>query len=179
MRCPYCGKTNNRVIDSRASREGSAIRRRRHCDVCSSRFTTYERIERRPLSIRKRDKSTEPFDRHTLIRGLQVACARRPVELEQIEEIADEIEEIVDKAGAGEVESDLIGQLVMERLRAIDSVAYVRFASVYRNFQDTEEFMDAVRAVAESRGYDAAQLELLETVLSDERKGRRSREEPE
>ncbi|MDP2576064.1 MAG: transcriptional regulator NrdR [Candidatus Palauibacterales bacterium] len=168
MRCPYCGNTNNRVVDSRASREGRAIRRRRECQSCQGRFTTYERIEQQPLSIKKRDGSLEPFDRSKLIRGIQVACARRPVRLEQIEGIAEVIEEALERAGAGEVDSQRIGTLVMERLRDIDQVAYVRFASVYRNFQVTEEYLDAVRALAERRGYDDAQLDFLESVLSDE-----------
>ncbi len=172
MRCPYCGDTNNRVVDSRASREGSAIRRRRECLSCQARFTTYERVEGRPLSVRKRDGSSEPFDRNKLIRGIQTACARRPVRMEQIEEIVDQIEGELQRGGVAEVESDVIGRLVMERLRDIDQVAYVRFASVYRNFQDAEEYLEAVRALAETRGYDAAQLDFLESVLADERSAR-------
>ncbi len=168
MRCPYCGNTSNRVIDSRASGGESAIRRRRECQECGARFTTYERVEQRPLSIKKRDSSIEPFDRAKLIRGIQVACARRPVRLEQIEELADSIVISLERSGAGEIDSKVIGYLVMERLREIGQVAYVRFASVYRNFQDPEEYLEAIRSLAELRGYDAAQLNLLESILTDE-----------
>ena len=170
---------NSRVVDSRASGEGSAIRRRRECQSCEARFTTYERIERRPLSVKKSDGSIEPFDREKLIRGIQVACTRRPVRLEQIEGVAEGIEGILEREGAGEIDSSYIGRLVMERLKALDQVAYVRFASVYRDFQDADEYLDAVRALAQSRGYDEAQLDFLESVLSGEAAGRQGAAEEE
>jgi transcriptional repressor NrdR len=175
MRCPYCGHTKNRVVDSRTSREGQAVRRRRECQQCAERFTTYEVVEERPLSIKKRDGSFEAFDRAKLIRGIQVACAKRPVTLGQIEGIADSIEESLARSESGEVEAWQIGEQVMHRLRDLDQVAYVRFASVYTNFQDPEEYLEAIRELAERGGYDAAQLDFLESALSEERpaKGRR------
>ncbi len=169
MRCPYCGHTKNRVVDSRTSREGRAIRRRRQCGQCGERFTTYEALEGRARSIKKRDGSAEPFDRAKLIRGIQVACTKRPVDLDQIEEIADAIEEALERSESGEVESSRIGELVMELLRAIDQVAYVRFASVYRDFQTTDEYSEVLRGLAKRAGYDAAQLDLLESMLPAER----------
>ena len=167
MRCRYCGQTENRVVDSRTSREGRAVRRRRECQSCERRFTTYEAVEDRPLAVRKRDGSSEPYERGKLIRGVQVACAKRPVSREQVQGIADAIEEALERSESGEVESWRIGELVMERLRELDQVAYVRFASVYRNFQDTEEYLEAVRALAERDGSDASQLDLLQALLPD------------
>lgn len=160
MRCPYCGQIKNRVVDSRTTREGAAVRRRRECEGCGRRFTTYEEVENRALAVRKSDSSSEPFSREKLIRGLQVACAKRPINREQIEAIADTIEETLERSESGEVESWKIGELVMDRLKELDQVAYVRFASVYRNFQDTEQFLEAVR-LAGSRRSDASQLDLL------------------
>lgn len=145
------------------------MRRRRECESCERRFTTYEVLEERPLSVRKRDASTEPYDRGKLIRGMQVACAKRPVTREQIHEIADAIEEALEKSESGEVESWRIGEMVMDRLKELDQVAYVRFASVYRNFQDTEEYLEAVRALAEREGSDASQLDFLQSLLPDTR----------
>ncbi|UCF21369.1 MAG: transcriptional repressor NrdR [Gemmatimonadota bacterium] len=168
MRCPYCGHTKNRVIDSRTSREGRAVRRRRECQDCEHRFTTYEVVEDRPLSIRKRDGSFEPFDRSKLIRGIQVACTKRPVTLGQIESIVDSIEESLERSDSGEVDSWQIGELVMSHLRELDQVAYVRFASVYTNFQDPEEYLETIRELAEGEGYNAAQLDFLESALADE-----------
>jgi transcriptional repressor NrdR len=168
MRCPYCGHTKNRVVDSRTSREGRAVRRRRECERCDERFTTYEVVEERPLAVKKRDGSFEPFDRSKLIRGIQFACTKRPVTLRQIEGIADAIEESLERSESGEVESWQIGELVMQHLRDLDQVAYVRFASVYTNFQDPEEYLETIRELAEREGYDAAQLDFLESVLAEE-----------
>jgi transcriptional repressor NrdR len=165
MRCPYCGHTKNRVVDSRTSREGRAVRRRRECQDCSERFTTYEVVEERPLSIKKRDGSFESFDRVKLIRGIQLACKKRPVTLAQIEEIADSITDSLERSESGEVESWQIGEQVMDRLRELDQVAYVRFASVYTNFQDPEEYLETIRNLAAHGGYDAAQLDFLESAL--------------
>ncbi|UCC48056.1 MAG: transcriptional repressor NrdR [Gemmatimonadota bacterium] len=180
MRCPYCGHTNNRVIDSRASRDGRAVRRRRECQHCGDRFTTYEVVEQRPLSVRKRDGSVEPFDRNKLIRGIQVACTKRPITLGQIEEIANAIEESLETSESGEVESWQVGERVMDHLRDLDQVAYVRFASVYTRFQDPEEYLDAIRELAARQGYDAAQLDFLESALEEERpaKSRKDRGRP-
>ena len=168
MRCPFCAQAKNRVIDSRTSREGRAVRRRRECEACGQRFTTYESVEERPLAIRKQDGSFEPFDRSKIIRGIQVACTKRPVTLQQIEEIADSIRESLERSDSGEVESWQIGELVMESLRGLDQVAYVRFASVYTDFQDPEEYLETIRELARREGYDAAQLDFIESVLADE-----------
>ena len=162
MRCPRCGHLDDRVVDSRLSREGSEVRRRRECLACQHRFTTYESISERPLSVRKRDGRAEPFDRHKLIRSLQVACAKRPISLAQIEEIADEVVESITRSESGELESRAIGEAVMQRLKDLDQVAFVRFASVYRNFQDTEEFLEEVRTLLHQARYNAReQLDLL------------------
>ena len=177
MRCPYCGHTKNRVVDSRTSREGLAVRRRRECRGCGERFTTYEVVEDRPLSIKKRDGSFEPFDRAKLIRGIQLACKKRPVTLAQIEEIADAITESLERSESGEVESWQIGEQVMHRLRELDQVAYVRFASVYTNFQDPEEYLEAIRDLAERGGYDTAQLDFLESALTEEGRPRKKKRE--
>ncbi len=176
MRCPYCGHTKNSVIDSRTSREGRAVRRRRECQRCGDRFTTYEHVEERPLSIKKRDGSFEPFDRNKLIRGIQVACTKRPVTLRQIEEIVNSIEESLERSESGEVESWQIGERVMDHLRDLDQVAYVRFASVYTNFQDPEEYLETIRELAAREGYDAAQLDFLESALSEEQAARNERD---
>ena len=145
MRCPKCDATENRVVDTRTSRGGRAVRRRRECVVCDTRFTTYEYVEERPVQVLKRDGSSEAFDREKLLRGIRAACAKRPVSASQIEGIADAIEdELATQAGL-EVPSALIGEKVMDALRPLDRVAYVRWASVYRNFQDIGEFQDFVR----------------------------------
>jgi transcriptional repressor NrdR len=168
MRCPYCGHTKNRVVDSRTSREGRAVRRRRQCQRCGERFTTYEVVEERPLSVKKRDGSVEPYERTKLIRGIQVACTKRPVTLTQIEEIVDGIEESLQRSESGEVESWQVGEQVMDALRDLDEVAYVRFASVYTNFQDPEEYLEAIRELAARGEYDAAQLDFLESALTED-----------
>lgn len=144
MRCPNCDSPDNRVVDSRTSRGGRAVRRRRECSNCSERFTTYEYVEERPVQVLKRDGSTEEFDRSKLLRAIRTACAKRPVSMSEVEEIADEIEERITRGAGVEVDSSLIGELVMERLKPLDRVAYVRFASVYRNFQDADEFQEFV-----------------------------------
>jgi len=144
------------------------VRRRRECQRCSERFTTYEVVEERPLSIKKRDGGFEPYDRAKLIRGIQVACTKRPITLKQIEDIADGVEESLQRSESGEVESWQIGEQVMDALRDIDQVAYVRFASVYTNFQDPEEYLEAIRELAERGEYDATQLDFLESALTDE-----------
>jgi transcriptional repressor NrdR len=141
MRCPYCGGVEDRVVDSRESRERDVIRRRRQCVVCDRRFTSYERVERLPFQIVKRDQRREEYDRLKLMRGLQVACRKRPVPQAELERVADSIEAAMMDSGERELSSQRIGQLVMERLRALDPVAYVRFASVYRRFEDVDAFV--------------------------------------
>ena len=141
MRCPYCGSSEDRVVDSRESREGDVIRRRRECVQCDRRFTSYEKIEQVPFQVVKRDQRREEYDRSKLMRGLQVACRKRPVSQDALEGIADSSEAAMADSGEREISSQRIGTMVMERLRALDPVAYVRFASVYRNFEDVDAFV--------------------------------------
>jgi len=140
MKCPFCGKEEDKVIDSRSVKEGSAIRRRRECTTCGQRFTTYEYIEDVAISVIKANGSREPFDRQKLIRGMILATAKRPVSVEQVETIANQIEDIIGSKASREVASSEIGELVMAKLKEVDEVAYIRFASVYRRFQDVGEF---------------------------------------
>ncbi len=141
MRCPFCGHDEDKVIDSRPSEEGSAIRRRRECIACSARFTTYEKVENLPLLVVKKDGSREPFLREKLISGLIKSCEKRPVSTAQIETLVDSIEKDVQNSLKREVTSREIGEMVMERLKELDEVAYVRFASVYRQFKDVNSFL--------------------------------------
>ena len=142
MKCPYCGYAESKVIDSRPAEEGSTIRRRRECLACRKRFTTYEIIERMPLVVVKRDGSRQSFDRVKVINGLVRACEKRPVALGQLEAIADEIENELQGALEREISTSEIGEMVMTRLKELDEVAYVRFASVYRQFKDINTFME-------------------------------------
>jgi transcriptional repressor NrdR len=151
MRCPFCSGTDNRVVDSRVSREGRAVRRRRECLECHRRFTTYEYVEERPLLVIKRDGSTERYDRRKVVQSIELPCVKRPIAHEEIEAMVDEVEDELARRGEDEVESRVIGELVMERLKARDHVAYVRFASVYRNFQDLEEFYEELRELTARR----------------------------
>jgi transcriptional repressor NrdR len=141
MRCPYCGSPDDKVVDSRTSRDGRAIRRRRECLACQKRFTTYEYIEDQPLVFIKSDGRREPFDRVKVFNSIRIACNKRPISVAQIEEAVDEIESKLEGLGEREVMTKQIGELVMEYLRRTDEVAYVRFASVYRQFQDKSEFL--------------------------------------
>jgi len=144
MRCPECDATDNRVVDTRASRGGRAIRRRRECMVCGARFTTYEYVEERPIQVLKRSGSVEDFDRSKLLASVKVACAKRPVSASEMERLVDEIGDVLSRYAGVEVPSVKLGEMVMERLRALDRVAFVRYASVYRNFQDAGEFQEFV-----------------------------------
>ncbi len=141
MRCPFCHEPENKVIDSRESHEGAVIRRRRECLSCKRRFTTYERVEELNPLIVKKDGRREAFDRDKLLAGLKKACEKRPVSIDQLEELVTAIERKLQEAGEKEVPSTVIGEEVMRRLPALDEVAYVRFASVYRSFRDIGEFM--------------------------------------
>ncbi len=145
MKCPYCGKEEDKVIDSRSVQDGKAVRRRRECLSCSKRFTTYEYVENVSLMIVKNDGRREPFDRLKLKTGIELACKKRPVGSKKIEAIVDEIEEKLLALSKGEIEAPVIGEMVMEKLREIDEVAYVRFASVYRKFQDKEQFLQELK----------------------------------
>ena len=142
MKCPFCGFLESKVIDSRPAEEGSTIRRRRECLACQKRFTTYEIIEHLPLVVVKRDGSRQTFDRVKLINGLVRACEKRPVTLAQLEKIADEIEQELQSALEREISTVDIGEMVMRRMKEVDEVAYVRFASVYRSFKDINTFME-------------------------------------
>lgn len=140
MKCPFCGYEDSKVIDSRPTEEGSSIRRRRECIKCGGRFTTYEKIETVPLIVIKNDSSREPFDRHKLLKGLMHACVKRPVSVAELERIVDDIETTMSNSLRREFETKEIGEMAMERLKDLDEVAYVRFASVYRKFQDVDTF---------------------------------------
>ena len=141
MNCPYCGYEESKVIDSRPTDEGQRIRRRRECLQCTKRFTTYEIIESLPIIVIKKDKSRETFNRDKLMTGLLRACEKRPVSIDTLDNMIDEIEIIIQNSLDREVSSERIGELVMEKLKKIDEVAYVRFASVYRQFKDINNFM--------------------------------------
>lgn len=142
MKCPFCGYAESKVIDSRPAEEGATIRRRRECLACQKRFTTYEIIERLPLVVIKRDGSRQSFDKVKLINGMVRACEKRPVTLKQLEAIADEIEQELQSGLEREIRTVDIGEMVMARLKDVDEVAYVRFASVYRSFKDINTFME-------------------------------------
>ena len=145
MRCPFCKVDDDRVVDSRASNDGFAIRRRRECVACDRRYTTYERIEESPLRVIKKDERREPFERRKILLGLIKACEKRPIPIATLEEITERIENKVMEEFENEVPVSYIGKLVMEELKKIDQVAYVRFASVYREFKDIHEFLDELK----------------------------------
>ncbi|MBM6870680.1 transcriptional regulator NrdR [Pseudoflavonifractor phocaeensis] len=151
MRCPYCANPESKVVDSRPSDEGNSIRRRRECLVCHKRFTTYETVECLPLVVIKRDGSRQSFDKSKLLNGMIRACEKRPVSFQTLEAIANEIEQILQNEMDREVPSTRIGELVMERLRQVDEVAYVRFASVYRQFKDIGTFMAELSKLLEEK----------------------------
>jgi transcriptional repressor NrdR len=145
MRCPFCGSEEDKVVDSRSVREGRAIRRRRECIKCAQRYTTYEYIENVELTVVKSDGRREPFDRQKLIEGMRLALKKRPVSVKKIESMADEIQGDLQELTKNEVTSQAIGEMVMKKLQEVDEVAYVRFASVYRKFQDKEEFFSELK----------------------------------
>ena len=147
MKCPFCGYVDSKVIDSRPAEDGTTIRRRRECLDCQKRFTTYEIIERMPLVVIKRDGSRQSFDRVKVINGVVRACEKRPVSMSQIESLADEVEQELRGRLESEVQSERIGEMVMTRLKDLDEVAYVRFASVYRSFKDIETFMEELAKI--------------------------------
>ena len=152
MRCPYCGESNDRVVDSRGeSRHGSTIRRRRECLHCSRRFTSYEQIEDIPYMVVKSDGTRESFDRSKVLAGLQKACEKRPVAARDLDEIANEVENRLHDCADREIPAGEIGTLLMERLQELDQVAYVRFASVYRQFEDVEAFLDELKKLVGRR----------------------------
>jgi len=145
MKCPYCSFDEDKVIDSRPTDEGYAIRRRRECMGCQKRFTTYEKVEDMPLMVIKKDQSRQPFSREKLLRGLEKACEKRPVSRSQLEKIVDEIEGRIYGTLHKEISVSEVGEMIMDRLKNIDDVAYVRFASVYRQFKDISTFLDELQ----------------------------------
>ena len=151
MRCPYCGFTESKVIDSRPTEESSAIRRRRECLKCQKRFTTYEKLEAISLVVIKKDQSRQQYDRNKILKGIITACEKRPISLAQMEKVADDIEGELYQSMEREIDSAKIGEKVMEKLKSLDEVAYVRFASVYKRFDDIHTFMDELKGLIDEK----------------------------
>lgn len=151
MKCPFCGHVEDKVVDSREGKDGQVIRRRRECLKCEKRFTSYERIDEIALMVVKKDERREPYDRNKVLGGLRRACEKRPVSPQALEKVADRIEQILQESPEREIPTRVIGETVMDALRDLDTVAYVRFASVYRQFQDVEQFMRELKGILEQR----------------------------
>ena len=151
MKCPFCGEENTKVIDSRPADDNSSIRRRRKCEKCGKRFTTYEKLETIPLVIIKKDEAREPYDRSKIENGVFRSCIKRPVSVDQINALVDSVESAVFNLGEREVPSSLIGEILMNKLQELDQVAYVRFASVYREFNDVDTFMDEIKKLLDQQ----------------------------
>lgn len=149
MKCPYCGKTNSRVIDSRSAEDGSVIRRRRCCDECGKRFTTYEKVETIPLIVIKKDNVREPYDRSKIESGILQACHKLPISADAIQKTVDAIEAEVFSLEDKEIPTHVIGEIVMDKLKGLHEVAYVRFASIYREFKDVNTFMSEIKKILE------------------------------
>ncbi|MFY9176468.1 MAG: transcriptional regulator NrdR [Caldicoprobacterales bacterium] len=152
MKCPFCGSLDSRVLDSRPTDEGSAIRRRRECGSCTKRFTTYEKIETLPLFVIKKDGRRESFDRNKIMTGLLKACEKRAIAINELDKLVQDIEKSIYGSMEQEITSQKIGQMVMERLKDLDQVAYVRFASVYRQFKDVNNFIDELEKMLRDKG---------------------------
>jgi transcriptional repressor NrdR len=150
MKCPFCGKENTRVIDSRPADDNSSIRRRRQCDECSKRFTTYEKVESIPLVVIKKDDNREPYDRSKIEAGVFRSCHKRPISVDQINALVDEVENAIFNLEEKEVPSSRIGEILMDKLKDLDAVAYVRFASVYREFKDVNTFMNELKKILDN-----------------------------
>ncbi len=151
MKCPYCGDIDNKVVDSRMTKEGNTVRRRRECLDCARRFTTYERVEQLPVIIVKKDGRRETFDRAKVLVGMQKACEKRNISINTLEEFVDELERELQEMGENEIPASVVGERVMSKLHELDDVAYVRFASVYREFKDINDFMSELKELFESR----------------------------
>lgn len=151
MKCPFCDEFEDKVVDSRMAKEGEVIRRRRECLGCKRRYTTYERVEETLPVVVKKDGRREPFDRTKILSGLKKACEKRPISTATIEAVTDRIEKRIQEMGETEIESRVVGEEVMKELHQLDQVAYVRFASVYREFKDIDQFMDELKALAQQR----------------------------
>lgn len=150
MKCPFCGKDNTRVIDSRPAVENNSIRRRRQCDECNRRFTTYEKVESIPLVVIKKDNNREPYDRSKIEAGVFRSCHKRPISVDQITALVDEVETMIFNREDKEIPSHVIGEILMNKLKDLDPVAYVRFASVYREFKDVSTFMEELKKILEN-----------------------------
>jgi transcriptional repressor NrdR len=150
MKCPFCGKENTRVIDSRPADDSSSIRRRRQCDECNKRFTTYEKVEAIPLVVIKKDNNRESYDRSKIEAGVFRSCHKRPISVDQINALVDEIENTIFNMEEKEIPSSVIGEIVMDKLKELDPVAYVRFASVYREFKDVNTFMNELKKILDN-----------------------------
>jgi len=150
MKCPFCNKDNTRVIDSRPADENNSIRRRRQCDECQRRFTTYEKIETIPLVVIKKDNNREPYERSKIEAGVFRSCHKRPISVDQITTLVDEVETLIFNREDKEIPSNIIGEIVMDKLKDLDPVAYVRFASVYREFKDVNTFMNELKKILDS-----------------------------
>ncbi len=151
MKCPHCGSQDSKVVDSRHSEDGLSIRRRRECLSCQKRFTTYETVESLPIIVVKRDNSRQAFDRNKIMNGMLRACEKRPVSTQDLERVVSEIESLVQNSLEREITTEYIGEQVMERLKPLDEVAYVRFASVYRQFKDIHSFMQELNKILEEK----------------------------
>jgi transcriptional repressor NrdR len=151
VKCPFCDDVEDKVVDSRMAKEGEVIRRRRECLSCKRRYTTYERVEETMPVVVKKDGRREPFDRSKIVSGLKKACEKRPISTATIEAVSDRIEKRIQELGETEIDSPLIGEEVMKELSQLDQVAYVRFASVYREFKDIDQFMDEIKSLAQQR----------------------------
>ncbi len=151
MKCPYCAFAESKVIDSRPTEENNSIRRRRECLKCGKRFTTYEKLESIALVVVKKDESRQPFNRNKVLKGIITACEKRPISLAQMERVADDIESELAQSMEREIKSTMIGEMVMEKLRHLDEVAYVRFASVYKQFDDLSTFMDELKGLIDDK----------------------------
>jgi transcriptional repressor NrdR len=171
MKCPFCGHEEDRVVDSRSSREGKAVRRRRECLKCQKRYTTYEYIEQLPLMVVKRDGKREPFDRQKLLMGIVTACKKRPITIEKMEGIVDDIQRELEGLELKEVNSIELGKKVMDKLQALDHVAYVRFASVYRKFKDTTEFLREIEELLGRGGIPGKGQETKDVKRGQRRNG--------
>ncbi|MDD6564680.1 MAG: transcriptional regulator NrdR [Clostridiales bacterium] len=151
MKCPYCSFAESKVIDSRPTEENNSIRRRRECMKCGKRFTTYEKLESVALVVIKKDQSRQPFNRNKVLKGIITACEKRPISIMQMEAIADDIESELSQSMEREIKSTVIGEMVMDKLRCLDEVAYVRFASVYKQFDDLSTFMDELKGLIDDK----------------------------
>lgn len=151
MKCPYCGKMDSKVVDSRPTEDGESIRRRRECLACGKRFTTYETVETVPLIVVKKDGSRQTFERDKVLKGIIHACAQRPVDMSTMQQITDQVEQEAQNSLNREISAQRIGEMVMEQLKKVDEVSYVRFASVYRQFKDVDSFMEELRRLMEEK----------------------------